>query len=285
MQNGSMDGTYDGSVVIAARMDTDDIRAGAAEIAKILAELRKNAQREFSLVRVSAVSESRNTAVQVTAAAQQMMQAAASAIRSGQGLVISAVRSVINRALDTMRTQTMRFSSIGTQMMAGVAMGIYSAASGVYAAARQTAAQALAAMKDELGIQSPSRVMRDEIGAQIGYGLALGMQRSIPKVTEAANRLSAAAVSGNTEQTVYGASRFLRGTAAVIGNGPAGQLQSLQTMQIQKYLTAADGQNGVKHPAQSTGNTTIVFTKPVQTPYAHAKAVRETMEALLYGGI
>ncbi|MGM9626144.1 MAG: hypothetical protein ACI3XM_10620 [Eubacteriales bacterium] len=284
MQNGSINGSYDGSVVIAARMETDDIRAGAAEIAKILAELRKNAQREFSLVRVSAVSESRNASVQAAGAARQMMQATASAVRSGQGLLIGAVRDVMHHALDTMREQAARFSSIGTQMMAGVSAGIYSASSGVYAAARQTASQALAAMKDELGIQSPSRVMRDEVGMQIGYGLAQGMQRSIPHVTEAANRLSAAAVGTDTEQTVYGASRFLRGNAAVSGNGPGGQLQSL-AMQIRNHMISAEGQNGVKHPDRNTGNTTIVFTKPVQTPYAHAKAVRETMEELLYGGV
>ena len=153
-----------------------------------------------------------------------------------------------------------------------------------YAAARQTAAQALAAMKDELGIQSPSRVMRDEVGMQIGYGLAQGMQRSIPKVTEAANQLSAAAVGTNTEQTVYGASRFLRGTAAGFGNGPGGQLQSL-TLQVQNHLSTVGEQNSAKHSDRRVGSTTIVFTKPVQTPYAHAKAVRETMEELLYGGV
>lgn len=284
MQSGSINGSYDGSVVIAARMETDNIRAGAAEIAKILAELRKNAQREFSLVRVSAVSESRTAAVQTAGAAQQMMRATASAVRSGQGLLISAVRDVMQHVLDTMREQAARFSTIGTQMMAGVSAGIYGASSGVYAAARQTAAQALAAMKDELGIQSPSRVMRDEVGMQIGYGLAQGMQRSIPKVTEAANQLSAAAVGTNTEQTVYGASRFLRGTAAGFGNGPGGQLQSL-TLQVQNHLSTAGEQNSVKHSDRRVGSTTIVFTKPVQTPYAHAKAVRETMEELLYGGV
>ncbi|MBQ7983379.1 MAG: hypothetical protein IJ302_07410, partial [Clostridia bacterium] len=35
-------------------------------------------------------------------------------------------------------------------------------------------------------------------------------------------------------------------------------------------------------PVPAASNT-FIFQKPVETPYEHARAVRETMEAMLYG--
>src|SRR5204862_6182783 len=48
-------------------------------------------------------------------------------------------------------------------------------------------------IKRALKIKSPSRVMRDQVGWQVGAGLALGMHRSVPHVAAAADRMVSAA--------------------------------------------------------------------------------------------
>jgi hypothetical protein len=35
--------------------------------------------------------------------------------------------------------------------------------------------------------------------------------------------------------------------------------------------------------APSVSGNTFIFQKPVETPYRHAQAIRETMEEMLYG--
>ena len=49
-------------------------------------------------------------------------------------------------------------------------------------------------VKDFLGIRSPSRVMRDQVGKQIGQGLALGILDNIQLVSDATEKLALAAI-------------------------------------------------------------------------------------------
>ena len=50
----------------------------------------------------------------------------------------------------------------------------------------------LAEVKDFFGIHSPSTVFRDEVGVQLGRGVAEGLDDSITYVTEAADRIGEA---------------------------------------------------------------------------------------------
>lgn len=53
------------------------------------------------------------------------------------------------------------------------------------------------AIKRRLRIHSPSQVMRDQIGKQVGAGMVAGMDRMLPAVTSAAGRMSASALTAN----------------------------------------------------------------------------------------
>ncbi|AQW55299.1 phage tail tape measure protein [Streptomyces violaceusniger] len=70
-------------------------------------------------------------------------------------------------------------------------------------------------IKKSLKIKSPSRVMRDQVGAQVGAGVVVGMTRTLPAVASAASRMadvatSAAVVPVTTAQRPAGQSPGLQ---------------------------------------------------------------------------
>lgn len=78
------------------------------------------------------------------------------------------------------------FSSIGYNLAAGVASGINSGRSSVVNAAVNMVSAAATAAKNAAGIRSPSKKWKDQIGAQLGKGVALGIKQSTKDTTEAA---------------------------------------------------------------------------------------------------
>ena len=73
--------------------------------------------------------------------------------------------------------------SLGASVAQGIASGISANTGAISAAARAAAQTALNAAKAALAISSPSRVMRDEVGAMIPAGIALGMDEAMPQAT------------------------------------------------------------------------------------------------------
>ena len=82
------------------------------------------------------------------------------------------------------------WSSLGTNIIDGIAAGISSAAGSIASAARSAAQNALNSAKSLLGIHSPSSVFRDQVGKMIGEGMALGIEDSEGAVDKALAELS-----------------------------------------------------------------------------------------------
>lgn len=82
----------------------------------------------------------------------------------------------------------------GIDAMQGFVNGLRKNINAIDAAAKAVGSRLVAQVKKVLGIRSPSRVMRDEIGLQIGAGLAEGMRKSMKLVSAAADDLISAAV-------------------------------------------------------------------------------------------
>lgn len=80
--------------------------------------------------------------------------------------------------------------SLGYQISAGIAQGIGNGSSLISAAARSAALSALATAKKALGIRSPSRLFRDEVGRQISRGLALGILDGAGEASCAADQMT-----------------------------------------------------------------------------------------------
>lgn len=74
--------------------------------------------------------------------------------------------------------------SVGRSVIDGITRGVMDTARSLARAAAEAARTALDAAKSALGISSPSRVFRDEVGLQIGAGLAEGIDNSRQRLIE-----------------------------------------------------------------------------------------------------
>lgn len=106
--------------------------------------------------------------------------------------------------------------SIGKNVIEGIAKGVTSAAKLIKDAALEAAKQAFQAVKDFFGIKSPSKLMRDEIGAFIPAGIAEGIEDNIGMVTDAMDDVSAAA-TGTISANVRGNAAYTAGSIAPMG--------------------------------------------------------------------
>jgi hypothetical protein len=75
------------------------------------------------------------------------------------------------------------WSSLGSSVASGIASGISAGSGAIKSAAVSAAQSALSAAKAALDINSPSGVMRDEVGRWIPAGIADGMERAMPQAT------------------------------------------------------------------------------------------------------
>lgn len=82
------------------------------------------------------------------------------------------------------------WGKIGSDIISGIGKGISSAASTIANAAKEAAKKALDAAKRFLGIASPSKVMRDQVGKFIPEGMAVGIEANTKPLTDAMHSLS-----------------------------------------------------------------------------------------------
>lgn len=104
--------------------------------------------------------------------------------------VSSSARGVVVTAFTVANAATSMFVSVGSNMANGIARGVLAAAGRIASAAVSVVTQALAAAKAAAAIASPSKKFRDEVGLQMGLGVAEGLEDSEDKVIQAANRLA-----------------------------------------------------------------------------------------------
>lgn len=117
--------------------------------------------------------------------------------------------------------KTKDWSSIGTNIVTGIIQGINGASFWLMAALTALAQKALAAAKAALGIKSPSKVMRDQVGRWIPAGIAEGIER-YGSVVDGAMDGIAADVSGLRMQNMllrHGRLAYAGSGAAAGGNG------------------------------------------------------------------
>ena len=196
------------STGLASRSDA--IRNSAQTLTTIVLTVWANANGQFQSAGASASS------------------AVAQGISGGRGIVSNAASSVANAAYYAMQIDG--WYNLGYNISAGVASGVRGGSYLITAAARTAAQNALAAAKRSLGVNSPSRVFRDQVGKMIPAGMALGIQQATPKAT--------AAVELTSEQ-------LLRATRAALR--PSGTMQETNYVNntISNYSYSANRGNTV----------------------------------------
>lgn len=112
--------------------------------------------------------------------------------------------SIPNALIDIINTAVRAFTSaswgnIGRNIVSGIANGIWDGASRIIDAARDVARQALNAAKSFLGIHSPSRRFRDEVGLQVDAGEAQGIIENADMVEDAAAEVAQKALDASMD--------------------------------------------------------------------------------------
>ena len=121
--------------------------------------------------------------------AQAMATDLSTGLEQQSGTVSGSVNTVIASAQSA--ADTGQFSSVGAQIAGGIAKGISNGTSVVVAAVKRLVEDALEAAKEAAEIRSPSRLFRDEIGAQISAGAAVGVESNAFLLRKAVNNMVA----------------------------------------------------------------------------------------------
>ena len=158
-----------------------------------------------------------NRLPQILQAGVQLLGALANGFIASVPRLIGAIPGMIGQIMHGFTS--VNWGSVGLNIITGIATGIAGAAGRLVTAAVNAANNALNWVKRKLGIHSPSRVFRDQVGEMIGEGMAVGIDESASKVKKAAGRLTGILPSQDASYSV-GVANASRGVnAASYGNG------------------------------------------------------------------
>lgn len=92
--------------------------------------------------------------------------------------LISKIPSIISQIKNAFTS--IDWWTVGSNIIKGIASGLKSAGGAIVEAAKNAAKSALNAAKDFLGIHSPSRVFRDQVGKMMALGMGIGFDKNVP---------------------------------------------------------------------------------------------------------
>jgi TP901 family phage tail tape measure protein len=98
--------------------------------------------------------------------------------------IVAAIPQIISSIVKAFTSTD--WGSVGKNIISGIATGIKNGISSIVNAAKEAAKSALDAAKNFLGIRSPSRKGRDEVGAMFDKGIAGGVEDNADQMVDAA---------------------------------------------------------------------------------------------------
>ena len=108
-----------------------------------------------------------------------------STVSDGANNVVNFVKDIPNKIKSFFSNAGSLLLDAGRQIINGLIRGITGAVSGAISAVKNAVGSIINGAKSLLGIASPSKVFRDEIGKYIPEGMAIGIERSTPDATKA----------------------------------------------------------------------------------------------------
>lgn len=124
----------------------------------------------------------------ILGAGAQIMSSLASGFINAVGTLVGSIPGIIGQVKSAFTN--INWGSVGRNIIDGIKNGLTGAARGLARAAMNAANDALAWVKGVLGIASPSRVFRDEVGKMIPAGIAVGIERGEGSMLSKADRLT-----------------------------------------------------------------------------------------------
>lgn len=117
---------------------------------------------------------------QIISMAGQLIMSLGSGLIQNLPTLITAAGNLVASLIDTiMHTD---WISVGKNIIQGIISGVGAMARALLDAAANIASTFLKGVKDFLGIASPSKVMRDQVGKQIDAGIGVGLEEGMPHI-------------------------------------------------------------------------------------------------------
>lgn len=110
----------------------------------------------------------------ISSAAAYILTAIINALKAMPTKLLSLAKSAISKVVSAFKNTS--WSSVGSNIVKGIVSGLSAGLSSIVSKAKELAKSALNAAKSALGIHSPSRVFRDEVGEMISIGMAEGIE-------------------------------------------------------------------------------------------------------------
>ena len=140
-------------------------------------------------------------APQILAAGVKLIGQLAAGLIQAIPQIASAALRIITEAKN--KFTSIDWGSIGSNIISGIAKGITGAAGRIADAAKNAAKKALNAAKSFLGIESPSKVFRKQVGEMIPEGMALGIDDGAGEVEDSMDSMTSRMLQGFTADVSY----------------------------------------------------------------------------------
>lgn len=114
--------------------------------------------------------------------------------------LVKSIPKIITAIVDGIKNAMQKIRDVGKNIIEGLWNGINNAKDWLIEKIKSLCKNALDAIKNFFGIESPSKVMRDEVGKFMAEGIGVGFNRQMPSVIEAMKEKLATVTSAlNTE--------------------------------------------------------------------------------------
>lgn len=152
----------------------------------------------------------------ITAAGKELLTKLVSGIKSLATHPVTTLKNIATNAMNAIKN--VNWGSVGKGIIDGIVNGLKASAKRLVEAAAGAATDALNWVKDKLGIHSPSRVFRDQVGKMMALGIGVGFEKNIP--TKAMNAGLQKAVNSLKKDVIFTTSAQSGKTVGEIKNNP-----------------------------------------------------------------
>lgn len=138
----------------------------------------------FNNIKSSLINIANNIKSSVSQTFEALKTAMSNAINNAKTLVVNAMTNAKNGVVNVWNGITDTFANIGKNIIQGIINGIGSMVSSLYDSIKNALSGLVDKAKSALGINSPSRVMRDQIGKWLPPGIAVGFESAMSKAAK-----------------------------------------------------------------------------------------------------
>lgn len=111
-------------------------------------------------------------------------------IKNGASSIKTAAKTIFDGVVNTFKDLPSKLVSVGSDLIKGLWNGISDMSGWVIGKIQSFCSNALSSIKSFFGIKSPSRVLRDEVGAMLAEGMAIGIEENADAPLDAMADLS-----------------------------------------------------------------------------------------------